>query len=339
VFEKSEKELTLDEYEYIRLYRDEALKEEYALLNSSYAGRLLLKLMKAEQALAQAAQVLERNSTSFVYATEDLIKFSQIDEIINELKSQKSISNNENNSNKNTNHNKLLFNSQTKKLDLEKEENLLKLLDNPKAYLQNLYWDLIKSAATDQDLKIAESAVDARESYLFRVLLKYFADVVQSKRQQFNSKDKRLEYFGENLKAYKWLENPLKQSNNNNNNEELSDEEKANPENLFTPNFKKLVDYLNAQHGLVEKSVYDYKFNVESEGFNYPLSVVDLTEYLPVNDALGKEVLRFYLENSTEKNLLSEKDEEKVFLYVTKHLAEVQKGLQEKYLESAEGNS
>lgn len=337
VFEKSEKDLTFDEYEYLRFYRDEALEEEYALMNSSYTGRLLLKLLKAEQALSQAAQVLEKNSTLFVYATENLIKASEIDSIINELKAQtqKTILSNDSN--------KFIFNAQAKKLDLQNEENFLKLSDNPKAYLQNLYWDLIKSAAADQELKIPESAGNDKESYLLKVLLKYFADVVQSKSQQFNSKDSRLEYFGENIKSYKLFENASKLNivNNNNINEELniSDEEKANPETFFTTNFKKLVDYLNSQHGLIEKTVFDFKNNVESEGYSYPLNVVDLSEFLPVNDALGKEVLRFYVENSADsKSLLNEKDQEKVLKYVVKYLAEVRKDLQENYSENAEGN-
>jgi len=339
VFEKSEKELTFDEHEYIRFCRDKALKEEYALLNSSYDGRLLIKLIKAEQMLSRAAQVLDRNSTSLVYATENLIKSSEIDEILKELKSKKTNSINV------VNHQNNKFNSQSKKLELENEENLLKLLDNPKAFLQNLYWDLVKSGAADNEIKVPESASNDKESYLFKVLLKYFADVVQSKSHQFCEKDSRLEYFGENLKAYKWFENTSKQNitnntdnNNTNNTEELNDEEKANPEILFTPTFKKLVDFLYTKHGIIEKKVYDYKFNVESERFCYPFNVVDLSESLAVNDPLGKEILRFYLDNSTDKSLLlSEKDEEKVYKYVTKYLSEVQKGLQTKYSENAEG--
>lgn len=325
VFEKKEKDLTFDEYEYIRYCNDEAAEAQYALLNRSYAGRLVLKLIEAEQALSTASRVLEKKSASIVYATENLIKSQEIDAIISELKSLKTVPSTASANKK--------FNLQ-KKLDLENEDNLLKLANNPRAFMQNLYWDHVKSAVQDKSLKIPVSVHD-KETYVFRVLLKYFADVIQSKNKQFNEKNSRLDYFGENLKSYKIYEKSIEQSKTN---LEEADEEKANPENFFTPNFKKLIDFLHKQHGLIEKSVFDYKFNIESEGFNYPLHVMDLSGYLPSADGLGKEVLRFYLENSNEKNLLNDKDEEKVFSYVAKHLAEVQESIQQEDKEKSEGN-
>ena len=331
VLEKAQKELTLDEYEYMRFIRDEVDKEEDALLKTSYAGRLKLKLKNAEEELSNASHVLESNNASFVYATENLIKSQDIENIIGELEALRTNS-------KTNDKNKIRILNNPKKLnliqkiDIENEENLLKLSENPRAFLQNFYWDLIKSAPADKDMKIPESVKD-KEAYVFNVLLKYFADVVQSKNQEFSRKESRIEYFGENLKSYNWLD----KNESPNDQKDLNNEEEANPENSFTPNFKKLVEYLNSKHGLFEKSVYDFKFDVESRNFKYPWNVANLSAFLPISDGLGKEILGFYLENSTEKNLLSEKDQEKVFAYVKRHLAEIQTILQEKKLKKIKG--
>jgi hypothetical protein len=322
--EKAQIDLTLDEYEYMRFIKDEVDKEEDALLKSSYAGRLRLKLKKAEEQLSNASHVLESNNASFVYATENLIKSQEIENIIGELEALRTNSKtNDKNKIKILNNPKKL--NLLQKIDIENEENLLKLSENPRDFLQNFYWDLIKSAQANKDLKIPVSVKD-KEAYVFNVLLKYFSDVVQSKNQEFSQKESRIEYFGENLKSYNWFD----KTESPNDQKDLNFEEKANPENSFTPNFKKLVEYLNSKHGLFEKSVYDFKFNVESQSFKYPWNVANLSAFLPVSDGLGKEILGFYLENSNEKNLLSEKDQEKVFEYVKRHLAEMQTILQEK---------
>lgn len=307
VFDKAEKDLKFDEFEFIRYVTDQIESEEEAILKSFYAGRLKLRLKHAQEQLSHALEVFERNSNaSFIYSTENLIKSQEIDKIIKELNSLKAKQNVI--TLKSVNTPKFVEN----KLDIENKENLLKLIDDPRAFLQNIYYDLIKAAVEDKDLKIPESANKDKETYLFRVLLKYFADVMQSKNQEFVNKESRLEYFGNDLKLYKIYDN----SN------EVNIEDKENPENLQTPNFKKLVEYLHSKYGLIEKSVYDFKFKVENKNFEYPWTVVDLGAKLPANDGLGKEVLNFYLENSNEKNLLNNKDEEKIFSYVAKYLAD-----------------
>jgi len=320
VFEKNKDSLTFEELEFIRFFNDLFFNIQKEYLNLTYPGRLLFKLLKAEEQLSSALENLEKNQDMMINA-DNLIKYEEIDKIINELNSfeikVKDQIKSEVDESQNIKGHKILKN----KIELKGEESLLRFLNNPRLFLQNLYWDIINLAKESKEYKIPESIKD-KDTYLLNVLMKFFADVEQSKNYKFIEKERRLEYFGEKLKAYEKLEK-AENYQENYENEEITDEEKINPETYFTPNFQNLLEFLNKKHGLVEKSVFDYKNNVESKSFKYPLNVIDLNVMLFKSDELSKEIFKFYLENSNENNTLSEKDEEIILKYVDEYLEKI----------------
>jgi len=295
VFDKNPSDLTFDEIEYIRAEKEFEEENYFNLINSSHLGKLLSKLYKAKEELSNLLCNItknESNNNNNELNIHSNINESEINKIIAEVKSivledkvkdKKDVQNN----------------------IIEKDsKSTLKFPNNPKEYLKNRYYDIIQFGKNSKDMKIPISVKD-KETYILNALMKYCADVIQSKEKKFNKKELRLEYFGEKLKSYEIFDNYQNIKDNNMNNEETS-----NPENYFTPNFKSLVEHLDKKHGLVEISV------------KYPFNVMNLSHELYGNDELSREILRFYLEKSNDKNLLSEKDQEKVLNVVEEYLNE-----------------
>jgi len=320
IFNKSPTEWTFDEIEYVRAYNDYVNQKEIKYLKSSYLGKLLLNLNQAKEELYNLLNEIELNKNNGVYTIKNSIKDSELNKLIEEIKSMTVVANLKDEKDEiyeieNTKEKNLLkskFQGKTHK------EVILRFYEDPKGFLNNMYFNIIQYSKECKEIKISDSVKD-KENYILNVLMKFCADVIQSKHKKFSHKDKRLEYFGEKLKSYEIFD-----KSQNNSDEESFNEEKSNPENYFTPNFKKLTEYLSKKHGLVERSVYDYKNNIENPNYKYPINVMDLTPELSCYDELSLEILRFYLENSDENNLLKKEDEEKV-LKVVQECIEIEK--------------
>lgn len=270
------------------------LKFKVDYLRSFEAGRLILKLAKKEQDLSEKLNLLEAQDEPWLLNYQD--ESNKIDNMIHLIKEASD------KMKRNTGFNILSLFPEKKK-DINNKTIISQFILNPIEYLSNIYIEMINYVkANNRDFKLPEKK-DLKmdiEDYLLNVFIKFYADLSQSKHQKFTEKELRLNYFGD-LKAYKWYEEAQNRKEEIHN--ELTDEEKINPINYFTPNFKKLLDHLNKKFGIIDKTIYDYEHNIESSKFNYPDNVMDLGVDLFANDVISQEIVNFYFLNEANTPL------------------------------------